>query len=438
MKNTLRISLMTAACVVVITSNANAAAFYLQEQGSSGLGTAYAGAVADTPDASTIFYNPAGMTELEGRQVEAGVTVLLPKAEFKNQGSIVSSAGTGGVAVPISGNNGGNPFDTEAVPHAYFSAQLSEQFWIGIGVTAPFGLANEYDDNFVGRYNSTQNMLKTINVAPTVAWKINDQWSVGAGFDVQYASAVLKNAVPSPATAGGPTAATDGETRLAGTSLSTGFNAGVQYKPFEGTKLGLAYRSGVSHTLEGTLGLKVPGNLGGSTTTLAGQAELDLPDMASFGISQKVGNRLTLLGSVNWYQWSNFDDIPVMTALGLQRSVQDYQDTWGFAGGARYQWNDNLTLKAGLQYDQTPTVDEFRSTRIPDGDRWWIATGATYNFNDRLSLDLSGAYVMVSEEKINLFEVNDIPGAPPAVNIRTVGETSGSVGLVSAALKFKF
>lgn len=421
-----------------------AGAFYIQEQSVSNLGTAFAGAVADTPDASTIFYNPAGMTDLAGPEFSLGVNLISPTSYYSDRGSRVSSVpGTGGASVPLSGNDGGDPFDYATVPNVYFAFPLSEdkKFWAGIGVTAPFGLANEYEDDYAGRYDSTENQLTTIDVAPSVAYAPWDFLSMGFGINIQQADAKLESAVPSPITAGGPVPATDGLTDLSGDDVTVGFNAGLIVKPFDSTRMGAHYRQGISHTLEGRLITRIPRDVpgvGGTFTRTGGKAELDLPSIISFGISQQVNERLKILFSATWHEWQNFDDIVVQLDNGASsQALQNYRNTWAFALGARYQMSDKLMLKAGFQYDPTPTQDHFRSTRIPDGDRTWITTGAAYDFNDKLSLDLGAAYIHVSQESILLDGTVPIGGgASTTYNLR--GEVEGSVGIAAAALRYRF
>ena len=423
--------------------NAQAGGFYIQEQSVSGLGTAYAGAVADTPDASTIYFNPAGMADLKSAEVSVGTQLISPNAKFDNTNSTVSSApGTGGGTVTLSGNDGGDPFDWAAIPNAYIAVQISTErkIWAGIGVTAPFGLANEYDEGFFGRYDSTENELMTINVAPSVAYGVTDWLSVGAGVDIQYADATLKNAIPSPITAGGPVVATDGEADLSGDDTTIGFNAGVIIKPDERVRIGLHYRQGISHTLEGELVTRVPSDVpgvGGNIIRTDGAAELDLPNIATAGVSFQATNKLKLLFGLNWYEWSNFNDIPVQLADGtFTQSLQNYKNTLGVAAGVRYQLNERLLLKAGVQFDPTPTVDSFRSTRIPDGDRTWISGGASYDINDKWSVDVAATYIDVGEEDIDLTHTVDIGAASTTYNIDAT--TEGEVGIFSGALRYKF
>jgi long-chain fatty acid transport protein len=430
----------TAVILSVVPGTGFAASFYLQEQSVSSMGSAFAGATADTPDASTIYFNPAGMTDLDGAQISVGGNALSPDSDYSDKGSTVSSLpGTGGATVAMEGDDGSNPFGLEAVPNVYIAAPITENIWAGVGVSAPFGLENEYEDDYTGRYDSTESMLTVIDVAPSVAWAPRPWISFGAGMDIQHAQAKLENAVPSPITAGGPTPATDGLTDLSGDDMTVGFNAGVIIKPYPLTRVGLHYRQGISHTLEGRVITRIPDDIpgvGGTFTRTGGSAELDLPDIVSVGVSHKIG-KVTLLGSVNWYEWSNFDDIPVQLDDGtFTQSIQNYKDTWSFAAGARYQVNDQLQLKAGVQYDPTPTQDGFRSTRTPDGDRTWIAAGAEYAVSDKMIVDISAAYLDVSEESINLS--NTVPiggGASTTYNINAT--TEGYVGIAGVAMRYK-
>lgn len=436
-------AIIACACGAVLPSPAGASGFYIQEQSVSGLGTAFAGAVADTQDASTIFYNPAGMTALDRAQFVAGTNIISPNFEFKNNGSSVSTTvGTGGGTVALSGGTGGDPFPTALVPNIYLAAPLSanKRLWAGIGISAPFGLANEYNDDFVGRYDSTENVLKIIDVAPSLAYAVTPWLSLGFGLDVQYADAKLETAVPSPITAGGPVPGTDGMTDLSGKDTTMGFNTGAIIAAGDNTRIGLHYRQGVSHTLQGRLITRVPSDVpgvGGTVSRVDGGAELDLPNMVSTGISHKMNDKLTLLGSVNWTEWSNFDDIPVQLANGtFSQSEQNYKNTWSFAAGARYQATPDLELKAGLQFDATPSVDGFRSTRVPDGDRTWVSGGAAYKLSNSWVLDLAATYVDVSEEDINLTHTVAIGANSTTSTLQ--GSTEGSVGIFSAALRYNF
>lgn len=441
----LRVSLLTATCAVALSTGAQAAGFYLQEQSVSGLGTAFAGAAADTPDASTVYYNPAGMTRLKQPEIYMGATLLLPRADFDNDGSTYTApAALGGATSLLTGTDSGNPFDPAILPQMYGVLPVNEQIALGLGINAPFGLADDYDGDWVGRYNSTDSELKSISIQPTGAYKINNWLSIGAGVDIQYVYANLKSRIPAP-TAGAPNSNNDGTLKLSGDDWSIGYNLGLQFYPTDTTKIGLTYKTAVNHELEGDIDRLNPasGLLGGASgafTTGPGTAKLSLPDIASLAISQQVDEKWTVLGSVNWYGWSAFDNIPVDSAAltgGGAETPQNYDNSWGFAIGARYKLNDQWLLKGGFQYDQTPTTLPDRSTRVPDGDRMWFAGGFTYSMTPQIDLDVSGAYVDVSKERVDVVDsFTYSPGVTSTVN--TQGDSSGGVGILAAAIKYKF
>jgi long-chain fatty acid transport protein len=165
--------------------SASGAGFQLWEQSASGLGTSFASS-ATAEDASTVFWNPAGMTYLQGVNFSLAGHAIKLTTEFKNKGSNITLPGglTPPTGVPISGGDGGDPFSVAFVPNFYYAHAISERLRIGVGVGAPFGLVTEYDDGWVGRYHALKSDLMTTNINPSIAWKINDAVSIGGGLNV--------------------------------------------------------------------------------------------------------------------------------------------------------------------------------------------------------------------------------------------------------------
>ncbi|MCB1532072.1 MAG: outer membrane protein transport protein [Alphaproteobacteria bacterium] len=391
---------------------AAAAGFYIQEQSVSGLGSAFSGSATNLNDPSTIYFNPAGMTSLPGTQTQLGAHILLPNADLTDTGS-------GGLSAANTGD-GGNPYDPTPIPNGYISHQLNGNTWIGLGVSAPFGLASEYDDGWFGRFDSTETELTTIDIQPTVAFKVNDQLSVGLGVNVQYADAKLENAV-----FGG----TEGTATLEGDDWSYGYNLGLQYRPFDGTTFGASYRSAISHELEGDI---VIVNSTALDRNDSASADLDLPDVATFGLSQRLNDQWTLMGQASWFGWNNFESIAPMpdTGAAIAPTVQNYQTTWAFAAGAEYEYSDAWTFRGGVQFDETPTTDEYRTSRTPDGDRTWVSLGATYTWNDRIDLNMAATYIDIADEQISLSRNG---------GLATVSaDTEGHVGIVALGVNYKF
>ena len=400
-------------------ATANAAGFYIQEQSVKGLGTAFAGSTTSIDDASTIYFNPAGMTKLNGMQANAGVHLLLPSADLDDTGSTFAVPGT-----PLEDN--GNPFDPSPVPNLFFAAPVDlgeQQFWAGIGVTAPFGLGSDYGEDSFTRFDSTETELLTINVAPSVAYKINDMVSVGGGLDIQYADADLKSSVFVGAGA-------VGESQLTGDDISFGYNIGVQVQATPKTEVGLHYRSAISHELEGKINISGTGTPDDSSTD--GGADLDLPDILTLGVSHDVNDKLRVMGQGTWFGWNNFQEIKAVNQAGaeISNTVQNYDNTLAFAVGAEYDLNPSWTVRAGYQFDATPTNDEFRTSRTPDGDRHWFSGGATYALNDKIDLDFAATYIDIAEQEINVTR----NGGAATVS----ADTDGYVGIVAGAINYKF
>ncbi len=417
-----RVLLLSALAIPAAIGTANAAGFYIQEQSVRGLGSAFSGSTTTLDDASTIFFNPAGMTQLQGTQLQAGVNVIMPNSDIDDRGTT-----SGQTALLPKGGNSDNPYEPTPVPNGFLSYQINDRLWAGIGVTAPFGLASEYDKGWFGRFDSTKTELTVIDVQPTIAYKVNDWLSVGGGINIQRAAADLQNR----AVLG---AGVEGDSQLKGDDFGYGYSFGAQIKPWESTTIGLNYKSSVHHNLDGRITITngagavvAPGVL--STN---GSAKLTTPDHASFGIAQRLNDRWTVQAQATWFGWNNFDNITAVRDSGAVASTvfQNYQTTWAFAAGAEYVASPEWTLRGGVQFDQTPTTDEFRTSRTPDGDRTWVSLGATYALNEKIDLDLAATYINVAEEEINL--------ARGGTGGRMIADTSGEVGILAVGIAYKF
>lgn len=214
----------------------HAAGFALFEQGASGLGNAYAGASAVAEDASTIFFNPAGMTYLEGRQIVGALHLIKTNGDFDNKNSVAAGSR------PL-GSEGGEIGSLAAIPNFYYKQDISDQLKVGIGVGTPFGLKTEYDKNWSGRFQAIKSELKTVNINPSLAWKLNDQWSFGFGVSAMWAQAELTSAVN--------LGAAESSINNKGKDWGFGYNLGAIYQVTPDTRLGLAFRSKVEQHLKG-------------------------------------------------------------------------------------------------------------------------------------------------------------------------------------------
>lgn len=368
----------------------HAAAFQLLEGNASGLGNAYAGSAAVAEDASTVFFNPAGMTLLPGRNVAFSVDLVRPQAELSNKGSVAA----GGQAL---GGNGGDAGDWAAIPAGYMSWQLTDRVFAGLGVGAPFGLKTQYDSGWAGRFHAIKSEIKTVNINPSIAFKVNDVFSVGLGVNFQRIEADLTNAVNAA-----PPAATTG--RIKGDDTAWGWNVGAMFQLSPDTRLGIAYRSKVDYTLKGTA--RFSGAAAGALNLARGgdvTADVELPDTATFSVVQKISDRWTMLGDVSWTGWSTLQKLEVNRAAGGNVTTEDlkWRDTWRVAFGGTYAYTDALSLKFGLAWDQTPVRESTRLPRVPDEDRVWLSFGVKWRPDASSAVDVGYAHLFVKDAKIS-------------------------------------
>lgn len=411
MKNISKSLLAASISASLFISTAHGAGFSIVEQSVSGLGTAFAGAAASAEDASTIFFNPAGMMALDkGASLVGALHVIQPSTEFTDAGS-----GT-------TGNDGGDAGVSAVVPNLYYVGEASGNMRFGLGIGAPFGLATEYDDGWKGRYYGLESALQTVNINPAVAFKVNDKLSIGVGVNLQYANATLSSAVDVtslcgylsgiPATGVAACGAQpDGEVEVTGDSIDWGVNYGVLYSMSDATRIGFHYRSGVRHKLEGDGDFSnIHTNLTSAGYLVDSDAEavLNLPATAALSVSHKLSPKMTLLGDAMWTNWDQMSELRVSYDVGNQGdSVEDlsWKNTGRYSVGMLYGMSDVMTLRAGLALDQSPVPnEEHRSVRVPDADRTWVSLGLGYKLANSMQIDAAFAHLIVDDADVNKSE----------------------------------
>lgn len=444
------------------SGSALASSFALIEQSASGLGNAYAGQAAAAEDASTIFFNPAGMTRLPGRSFVVVGNLIKPSATFNNTGSTAAVSTTGGAGPFALNGNGGDGGDLALVPNAYLSWQLGPKLFAGVGVSVPFGLKTEYDANWMGRFHAIKSELKTININPSIAYKINDTIAVGAGLNWQRVEAELTKAVNYSfvASAGGiPGVAnnTEGSNKIEGSDSTWGFNLGVMINPSPATNIGLAYRSAMAYKLSGTvayfgrtafLDSVLAGAFGPGVAAAAGAqigdspvtADVKLPASFSAAFKHQLNAQWDVLADATWTQWSSLKSLDVVRSSGvlLESTPFNYQDVWRIGLGANYRPNDAWTVRAGIAYDQTPTSDIYRTPRIPDQDRTWLALGGQYRISKASAIDFGYAHLFVKSASIALTGPPALSAAASAGRGRLIGNFDNKVDILSVQYRHSF
>ena len=406
-KTVLGLSVASALSLFVASQDAAASAFALAEQGASGLGNAFAGAAAVAEDASTVWWNPAGMARLpRGKHLLFGGHVIIPSTEFNNRASVPAALQPTGLG------NGGDAGDTAVVPNFYFVMDLNPSWNFGLGVNVPFGLATEYDADWIGRFQGIKSEVMTLNINPSVSYKLSERASLGFGLSYQRAEIDLLSAVNYSAAAGGllgPNLEGQNTTGLDGDAW--GFNIGALFDITPATRLGVHYRSSLDYETDGTTSFSdVPAALAASPLLSNGNVKLDLetPATLSFSAAHRLNDRLELLGDITWTEWSKVDRLPLIRTSGpasgatLDTLTFNFDDTWRVAVGANYKWSGPWTLRAGVAFDQSPVPDaETRSVRLPDNDRYWFSLGASYQMSRSGRIDVGYTFINVKDAEIN-------------------------------------
>ncbi|WP_227815695.1 OmpP1/FadL family transporter [Nitrogeniibacter aestuarii] len=428
--------LVPSAMFALAGSQASAAGFQLLEQNASGLGNAYAGTAAVAEDASTIFFNPAGMTQLQAREFSVGLDFVRPSFEFSNNGS-QSFTNT-----PSTGASADDAGDWAFIPNAYLSWALTERLYVGVGMGAPFGLKTEYNDDWVGAAQATMFDIKTININPSIAYKLNDVVSLGFGLNWQRMEAQYERvatAMPQLPFA----ALRNTKLVLDADDDSWGWNVGALFNISPSTKVGLSYRSKIKHELEGSL--KAEGQAQAGVNALVGgdaSAEVELPDTFTLSVAQQLNERWEMLGDLSWTGWSSIQEVEIYSDKAgsvVQTLDTKFRDTWRLALGANYKLNDAWKLKFGVAYDQTPVQNQSdRLVSLPDANRTWFSLGAQWNLDPQSRLDLGFAYLMVNDTKINNDQLSSNFATPTANRGKVTGEYSSSVIILGAQYSMSF
>jgi long-chain fatty acid transport protein len=405
-------TLLAIAASLACVGTAHAAAFQLKEQSAAGQGRAFAGSISQGGDATVIANNPAAMTMLNGRLIQADVAVIDYSVKFD---------GTGNDALgrPLSGGNGGNAGDTAAVPSLYFHTPVTDRIHLGVSLTAPFGFKTEYDDGWVGRYQGVRTELKAIDAGVAGSYKLNEALSLGASVFAERMEVKLRDAVDfgallaaSSVPGFSPTSA-DGYINIDGHNTAVGYTLGALLRPVEGTTIGLAYRSEVKHKPKNAqVDFSVPAaanavlsaarpNTFVSTTA---STELTMPSSWTLSVSQQLDDQWTVMADYSRTQWEKFGSVVLDFASNLPDETLHfgYRNTSFYSVGTEYRANDSWTFRGGVAYDQTPVTDAVRDVRVPDVSRKWLSLGATWQASKLLTYSVGYTHLFIKDTSVSL------------------------------------
>jgi long-chain fatty acid transport protein len=393
---------VSAACVsMAMAFEARAAGFALHEQGISGLGNAYAGAAAVAEDATTVWWNPAGMARLApGKHFVLSGAFIVPSTEFTNGASQPAMRSN-----PALNGNGGDAGESKFVPSFFFAMDAASGWNVGLGVSVPFGLATKYDSNWIGRFQGIESEVKTVNINPVVSFKVSDAISVGGGVSYQRGKIDLTSAVNYSAAVPALPAGVEGQNTTSVDGHAWGFNVGALFNVLPTTRIGVHYRSSLDYELDGTTSFSNrPAPLAAAIPDGDVQIKLKTPDSFALSAVHELGPNWQLLADATRTKWSRVDRVPVVRSNGatLDTLVFNFNDTWRLSAGANYRLSSAWVLKAGVAWDESPVPNaETRSIRLPDNDRLWLSFGAAYKLGRSGKLDLGYSFVKVRDADIN-------------------------------------
>jgi len=451
-----------AAAIAGIGTPASAAFFQLAENSASGMGNAFAGGAAIAEDASTVWYNPAGMTRLKGPQfVFAGHFIDPSFKATVNSATTTDFTGIGGPpSVPISGG-GGEAGESALVPNFYYTQAIASDYSIGVGVNAPFGLATEYDNSWAGRYHAVRSEIRTYNINVAGAYKFSDVASAGVGINYQHLSAELTQAIDfaTLCTLAGQsgtcgfgagfnpgTNPNDGDGKVTADSNAWGYNFGLLAQLPSDLRLGLAYRSKVKHKLSGDFDATVPtaspvtavvaSGFGIVNSTL--KADVTLPATLSLSLYQQLGSQWALMADVTRTDWSSLQELRIKfdSTQGDSVVTLNLKNVYRYSVGATYKPGGAWVFRGGIALDQSPVSSEADATpRLPDGDRTWLSIGAGLQASPTLSFDLGYTYIKVDDPKVRKIGA---PGNENQARGNLSADYTGSVQVLSAQARWTF
>ena len=371
------------ACSATLTPSAHAGGLFLYEIGTPDVGLASAGYASRVQDASTVFRNPAGMSFLDGAQVQGGLQLTYGNVEFSPNSSTT-----------VSGNDGGNAIGALPAGGLFLSVPLSEKFSVGLAGLSYFGLVENYDDNWVGRYYVQESALLGMSVMPSASFKATDWLSIGAGLNAMYGLFNAEVAVNNREAVLPGRSLDDGDLSMKDRVWGFGANVGVLIEPRKGTRVGVTYLSPVDLDFEDAPTFS---NLGPGLSALVQNPRqlnlgVEVPQSVMLSLYQELNPRWGVMADFGWQNWNRFGKVEVGVETGNNLSVTkdlNYQDTWHGALGAQYKATEKWMFTGGVAFDSSAVDSAHRTVTLPMGQNWRFGLGAIYQFSQKINMGLA-------------------------------------------------
>jgi long-chain fatty acid transport protein len=382
MKQNIALSLGLLAAGIPLASHAGG--LFLYEDGTPSVGLAGAGYAAGALDGSTLWKNPAGMSQLKGSQFTGGLELLVGDISFSPNSQTSAHLGS---------NAGGNALPVLPEGSGYFTHQINDRLTIGLGMFSYFGLAEDYNSDWVGRYYIKEGLLAGVSFVPSLSYQVNDWLSVGAGMNAMNGMLKTKVAVNNGG-AGVFWTGGDGQLKVEDNNWGFGATGGILIKLAENTRFGVSYQSRVKLDFSDTAEWSNirPGLEAALRASGAWGSSLDLgvtvPQQVMGGLHHQVNDKWAVMVDAGWQNWAQFGYVNVAVSDGSGGITynSDYQNTWHLGGGATYKHSDKWSFTGGLGYDSSPVNDANRTVTLPMGQQWRFGLGAMWQVSQRVNV----------------------------------------------------
>jgi len=367
-------------------------------------------------NADAAYYNPAKMVFMSDENHIDGSLIYIGLDKVKYKGTYTDTTG-------VHASDESSEKENFIIPTLhYVSKKLGNNARVGLSIVSPAGLSKQWKGTQGSKVSEefTLETIETIELNPTVAFKVNEKIGFGVGFRALYSKGVVK-LVPS-ANPLFPVSQ-----NMTGDSVDFGYNLALEYKPTKELEIGFTYRSKIDMTIEGSADLVYSTTINGN---YAVSVSLPVPATFSAAIAYTLPSKTTLEFVYEKTYWSAYQQLDfnyanaTAEAIFGNASAKNWKDTNAFRCGVTQEL-DNMTLMAGLVFDQTPVPDAVVNYELPDSDSTAISVGGRYKLNKSMDIGLSALYSMRDSRKVN--------------NSALVGEFSdGNVLIISTGLSYKF
>lgn len=368
-----------------------ASGFQINEHGAKAM--AMSGAfTAIANDASAVYFNPAGMTQLDGTQIMGGLTIIAPASKFR------------GVSPEITEYEIESKLFTPI--NVYATHKINDDWAVGLGVNNPFGLGTLWPKDWVGKYIAVDTEVRTFFFAGNVAYKISEQLSIAAGVNFVYGDVKIERF--------NSLAPFEGSTyiQLEGDGTAWGFNAALLYKPAKKLSVGVSFRSETKLDFKGESSNDASEIVAANVPSGKINATLKTPMNLTFGLGYFPTDEWTVSADFQYIGWSSYDKLEVTFEESgvVSSSARDYQNSWIARLGAEYNFCDPFVLRGGLLYDSNPVKDELVEPTLPDADRIGFNVGFGYDVTETFVIDVAYLFLRFTEREITNSEVSYTDG----------------------------